>query len=177
MELVFLSIVYCFLGLITEKEALCWTDSRFYLQAEKELPEGWKMMKMAPGEPNLSTWLVENLPAKSVVGMDGSLFNFKVFKAIQSKLKNYDIEINYEGPNLIDKIWTDRPKYPSDEAVIHPIEYCGKTYKDKVSDIRKMMKDNNSDYLILSALHAICWLYNLRGNDIEYNPLLYIICL
>lgn len=174
MEQVFNLYYIGFLGLITETEALCWTDSRFYLQAQKELPKEWKMMKMSPGQPTLSTWIIENMPPKSIVGLDGSLFNFKVFKALQSKLKTHDIEINYEGDNLIDKIWVDRPKYPSDEAIIHPIEYCGKTYKEKIAEVRKMMKSNNCNYLILSALHGVCWLYNLRGNDIEFNPLLYI---
>lgn len=156
---------------ITDSEAILWTDGRYFLQAEEELRETEiKLFKMGERDvPSLNKYLEENLNDSHTVGFDGKLFScYEVenMKKIFSK-KNIKINIDYD---LIDEIWKSRPELPRGKVFIHDTKYCGVNVSDKLESIRKDMKKKEIDYYLLSSLDDIAWMFNIRGKDIEYNP-------
>lgn len=149
-----------------------WTDGRYFLQAEKELKgSGIKLFKMeTDGVKNYDDWLVDHLNEKSTVAFDGRTLSIKDVEKLKKKFELKDIHLKTDD-DLINEIWQDRPNLPNGKIIEHPIEYSGKTYDEKLSDIRDAMKEKNADYYILSSLDDIAWTFNLRGSDVDYNPI------
>ena len=156
---------------ITEKEAILWTDGRYFIQAEKQL-EGSeiKLFKMGiPGFPTYKEWLKNNLKEGDTLGFDGKVFpqsDVVELKKIIGK-KSIDFIDQYD---LVDEIWTDRPELPKGKVFIHDVKYTGKTAKEKVEEVRKEMRDKDADYFLLGSLDDIAWIYNIRGRDVACNP-------
>lgn len=148
-----------------------WTDGRYFVQAEKELEgSGVKLFKMdTAGVKDYDDWLVDHLNEKSTVAFDGRTLSIKDVEKLKKKFELKDIHLKTDE-DLIDEIWQDRPNLPNGKIIEHPVEYSGKTYDEKLSDIREAMKEKNADYYILSSLDDIAWTFNLRGSDVDYNP-------
>jgi Xaa-Pro aminopeptidase len=157
---------------ITENEAILWTDGRYFIQAEKEL-EGseYKLYKMAtPGYPTYTEWLKKTLKPEEAIGFDGKVFAQESVENLQRELKEKQIKLIDEY-DLISKIWEDRPNLPKGEAFIHEIKYTGKTSVEKIKEVREEMKKQNIDYFLLGSLDDIAWLYNIRGIDVASSPI------
>lgn len=92
---------------------------------------------------------------------------------LKTQLQQAGHELVPVKPNLIDLIWTDRPSRPCNPIVPLPLKYSGVSVAKKLSDIRVQMKEKNSTVLVVTALDEIAWLLNLRGSDIEYNPVFF----
>ena len=88
-----------------------WTDGRYYLQAGKQLHEGWKMMKLEAGEPHYSEWIKNNIKSGTKIGCDEAQIPQKVFETRSAALKANGIEL-VPGKNLVDEIWEGRPPMP-----------------------------------------------------------------
>ncbi len=89
-----------------------WTDSRYYIQAEKELYPGWKMMKWERGQTTLTEWVLANLKKESTIGLDFNLITKDVYDAFNGKFKEY--KFVHDSKNIVDQIWEGRPKYNQD---------------------------------------------------------------
>lgn len=156
---------------ITQEEAILWTDGRYFIQAEREL-EGseYKLFKIAiPGFPTYTEWLKDNLKDGDVLGFDSRVFPQSSVENLEKEFKEKDIKFVDEY-DLVGEIWEDRPKLPNGKVFIHQLKYTGKTGKEKIEEIRCEMKKHNADYFLIASLDDIAWTYNIRGKDVINNP-------
>ena len=161
---------------VTLKKAGLWTDSRYFLQAEQQLTgSAIKLFKIGiPGTPSIMEWLKNELKAGEKVGIDPQLVSYQEFQKLEAFLKSWKIQLTAVTPNLIDKIWSDRPEFPQFPIHPHALKYAGETTAEKLRQLREKMKREGVSAHILTTLDANAWLFNIRGRDIEFNPL--VIC-
>ena len=156
---------------VTTKRAGLWTDSRYFLQAARQL-EGKDIdlyKEMLPETPSISTFIKTYLGTGAVVGIDGKVFSTEAVKQLQDELKTNGIIIKCINDPM-NKIWKDRPAMPEDPAFIYETQYAGKSCGEKLTAIRKEMKKKGAEALLISALDEIAWTLNIRGNDVHCNP-------
>lgn len=156
---------------ITQNKAALWTDSRYFLQAEKELANsGIELCKQGlPETPSLESWITMQLDNGDLVGIDGRVFQVSMAKSLIGQLHKSGIECNSDI-DLISPIWGNRPELPSDKAFIQELKYAGKSVAEKISEIRKSMQLKDVSAYLICALDEVNWAFNIRGNDISYNP-------
>lgn len=157
--------------IITEDRAILWTDGRYFIQAEKEL-EGseYELFKMGiPGYPTYTQWLKDNLKDGDTIGFDGKVFAQTSVENLEKEFADREIGFIDEY-DLVGELWKDRPPLSKGKAFVHEIKYTGKTTIEKLEEVRQALKESNVDYLILGSLDDLAWLYNIRGRDVENNP-------
>lgn len=156
---------------VTLGEAGLWTDSRYFIQAEKQLEgSGIRMHKLrVPDAVDYPEWLAQTLTPDSRVGLDSFCTSVNAMKQLQSTLNPKGIKV-VEKTDLLGEIWLDRPALP--ETPVFPVktEVAGKSVKEKLQKIQDYLAENELDYYLFSALDEIAWLYNIRCKDIPYNP-------
>lgn len=160
-------------AIITAKEARLWTDGRYFVQAADQLKGSTvKLMKMGePGVPKLLEYLENEFPENGVLGFDGrvvSMGDGKAYKEIVDK-KHGKIIYDYD---LIDAIWEDRPALSTEPVFGLEEKYTGESVESKFARIREEMKKAETTEHVLTTLDDICWTLNIRGNDIDFFPLL-----
>ena len=156
--------------IVFEDSAYLWTDGRYFIQAEHQLEgSGITLMKAGTKDtPRVSTFLHDKLKDNDVVGFDGTLLTASY---VEGLLHAIDKKITLKtGEDLVNSVWKKRPALPF--SLLYKLDtfFSGKSTKDKISDLRAKMKECNTNTHILSSLTDIAWLFNLRGNDIEYTP-------
>ena len=153
-------------------EACLWTDSRYWEQAQKEIePNGIKLFRYgAPGVPSYADWMAEHFPKGSVVGYDPTLFSCTDLKRLEEKLSASDICLPADE-NLVNSVWNNRPPLKSNPIYEHDIS--PRSREQKLIAVRKKLKEKNADFLLVTSLDEVAWLFNLRGNDIPHNPVFY----
>lgn len=159
------------LVVITADHAGLWTDSRYFLQAEMEL-EASEIELHKPKDrfaPEHITWLGKNLAAGSVVGIDGDLCTIGQFERYSEILAQTNKTLD-TSCDLFDEVWKDRPDVPDNKIFEHDIKYAGKSRVEKINEIRSEMKDQSVDHHLITTLDDIAWAFNIRGNDVEFNP-------
>lgn len=156
---------------VTMDDAGLWTDGRYYIQAEQELKDsGIRLFRAADiGVPSYIEWLKDALDNGSTIGFDGSVFPVSVVKEIKETLKDKNIKLEYNY-DLINMVWSDRPELPKTPVFAHEMKFAGKTRTDKLKDVREWMKKLGGGYFLLSSLDDIAWLLNIRGGDVNNNP-------
>ncbi|MBN2261879.1 MAG: aminopeptidase P family N-terminal domain-containing protein, partial [Prolixibacteraceae bacterium] len=156
---------------IIHEQSLLWTDSRYYLQAEQQLEgTGIEMMKARePESISLEQWLFQNLKNGNIVGFDGTCYAAAEIKQLKQTLNKKGIIIN-DQIDLIDDLWENRPSLPNSKAFLHPINLAGKSRTEKISQLRDLMHKSDADCSIISALDDLAWTFNIRGADVECNP-------
>eukprot|EP00189_Rhodosorus_marinus_P012907 CAMPEP_0184745256 /NCGR_PEP_ID=MMETSP0315-20130426/7886_1 /TAXON_ID=101924 /ORGANISM="Rhodosorus marinus, Strain UTEX LB 2760" /LENGTH=575 /DNA_ID=CAMNT_0027217279 /DNA_START=117 /DNA_END=1841 /DNA_ORIENTATION=+ len=160
-------------AVVTQEEALLWTDARYFLQADKELSDQWKLMKaLTPGVPHIHEWLRSNLKEGDQIGVDPTLISITDAERIKAQTQPKKISLVYLGGNLVDKTWTSgRPPLSSDPLRIHPMKYAGLKVTGKLSKIAESMVAKKATDLLVSKLDDIAWILNLRGSDVPNTPL------
>eukprot|EP00189_Rhodosorus_marinus_P001348 CAMPEP_0113970716 /NCGR_PEP_ID=MMETSP0011_2-20120614/11481_1 /TAXON_ID=101924 /ORGANISM="Rhodosorus marinus" /LENGTH=579 /DNA_ID=CAMNT_0000985423 /DNA_START=119 /DNA_END=1857 /DNA_ORIENTATION=+ /assembly_acc=CAM_ASM_000156 len=160
-------------AVVTTEEALLWTDARYFLQADKELSDQWKLVKdRTPGVPGIHEWLRDNLREGDKVGVDPTLFAIAASERIKSCIQPKNIELVFLSDNLVDKTWTSgRPPLSADPLRIHPMKYAGLKVEDKLSKISESIVAKQATDLLVSKLDDIAWILNLRGSDVPNTPL------
>lgn len=150
-----------------------WTDGRYFIQAEREMEgTGVTLFKMGEeGVPTISEYLEKNMEAGETLGFDGKVVPAAEGLSYEKKLSKKKIRIRYDK-DLAMEVWTDRPALPCNPIYVLSDELCGKSFEEKLSDVRKVMEENNANAYLLCKLDDICWLTNLRGNDVECNPVI-----
>ncbi|MBO7302238.1 MAG: aminopeptidase P family protein [Bacteroidaceae bacterium] len=156
---------------VTMDSAALWTDSRYWLAAEKQLVgSGVELMKDgAVGTPTIAVWLKDSLAEGAVVGVDGSVCSIAEVKAWSDELSAYGIQID-ASKDPFSVIWCNRPAIPSGKAFVLPLEYCGEKASSKIGRLREALLQLGADGMLVTMLDEVAWLTNLRGNDVEYNP-------
>lgn len=156
---------------VLKEEAGLWTDTRYFIQAEKQLQgSGIKMHKLrVPEAVDYPDWLAMHLPEGSRVGVDSFCISVYDMKNTVGKLKANGIDL-VEKTDLLGEIWLDRPALPENQISLLPTQTAGESAASKIEMIRKQLSTAGADYFLFSCLDEIAWLYNIRCNDIEYNP-------
>ena len=156
---------------ITLNKAGLWTDSRYFLQAENELSHsGIDLYKeKISGTPELKDWISTGLPAGSVVGVDGRMFQASELQALQAFFKTKQIQLVTDFQPL-DELWQDRPAFPSGKLFLLPEEFSGQSARSKIEALRQDMAKHNATVTVIAALDAVAWLFNIRGTDVDCNP-------
>ncbi len=160
---------------ITKDMAGLWTDSRYFIQAAKELDgTGIKLFRMGmPDVPDYLSWLKDMLPSDSTVGFDGGLLSVIEYESLKNKLDEKNISLYYLS-DLIDDIWENRPSIPLGKIIEVGIDTVGENRIDKLDRVIKKLNVYGANSHLIAALDDIAWLFNIRGTDIEYNPV--VIC-
>ena len=161
-------------AVVTLEHAALWTDSRYFIAAEKELNgTGFQLMKLrVEGTPSVSEWLASELSTyeKAVVGLDGNVNSFAEVAAMEQELATKgNITVRTDADPMAE-LWTDRPVIPDNEVQLHPLEYSGELTSSKISRVRKYLSECGADGLLVTALDEIAWVLNLRGSDVHCNP-------
>jgi len=160
-------------AVILMDKAGLWTDSRYFLQAEKELEgSGITLYKeMLPETPSITKFLCQNLKPGESVSIDGKMFSVQQVEQMKEDLASYQLQVNLFGDPL-KNIWKDRPSMPDAPAFIYDVKYAGKSCGEKVAAIRTELKKKGIFALFLSSLDEIAWTLNLRGSDVHCNPVI-----
>lgn len=159
-------------AVITSDNGGLWTDSRYFIQAEEQLTDtGLKLFKeRMPETPSIPQWLCSVLKKGERVGIDGYTTPLQTVNELRNELSAYGIEVvMIEDPYKT--IWNDRPDLPDNKLFILEEKYSGESASSKISTIRNHISNTGTDYILISALDEIAWTLNMRGTDIECNPL------
>lgn len=152
---------------IFNDEACLWTDGRYHIQAENQLKGSEiKLFKQGNiGVPTYKEYIVSKLAENSKIGIDAKILLSSDVNEILSKKKFKIVDFD-----LLAEVWKKRPALAAEKLFILEDKYTGKSYKEKVKEIRAILKEKNADYNIISSLDDIAWIYNFRGDDVQHNP-------
>lgn len=116
--------------------------------------------------PTIQEWTADQVEGGKVVGVDPSVVTAADARKLADKIKKKGGEYKAVSENLVDLVWGQkRPARPSEQVRVQPLEYAGKSFADKIEDIRKELEKKKSLGFVVSMLDEIAWLYNLRGNE------------
>ena len=156
---------------VTLDKAGLWTDSRYFLQAGEQLKDSSiELFKMGvPGVPTIEGFLASELPAGAVVGADGACLSFAEADDTERKLAVYGIEYRLTQ-DLIERVWADRPALPDQPLFLHPEEYSGASAKERIGAVRGKLRAQGANATIITMIDELAWVFNVRGNDVSFNP-------
>lgn len=158
-------------AVVTLDKGGLWTDSRYFLQAEMQLKNsGLSLMKEGLADtPSIAEWLKQQLKPGANVGVNPEMFSNNGYVALQNELQEADIHLM--PVDLIQPIWVERPALPTTPFYVMDLKYTGKSVTEKLTELRREMKHRHADVYVISSLDEIAWLFNIRGTDVDYNPL------
>ncbi|KAM0057674.1 putative xaa-Pro aminopeptidase [Helianthus debilis subsp. tardiflorus] len=160
------------LALITKNEALLWTDGRYFLQAEQQLSDQWRLMRM--GEyPAVEIWISTNLPEDSAVGIDFWCISVETAQKWKSLFAKKQQNLVPTTKNLVDEVWNDQPQAEINPVHVHPLKFSGCSVSDKLKDLRENLKKEKARAIIITTLDEVVWLFNIRGGDVSYSPVVH----
>jgi Xaa-Pro aminopeptidase len=159
-------------AVVTASFAGLWTDSRYFLQAERQLEgSGFQLMKLtSPQNPQFIEWIAENVTSGNRIAFDGRIVSRVIYKLLKNSTCSKEVSIETES-DLISELWTERPPVPNAPAFDHPMEFCGTARELKIEQVRAEMGKMKVNYHLLTSTDDIMWLLNIRGNDVLYSPL------
>ncbi len=160
-------------AVITKDDGCLWTDGRYFFQAENQLSgSGIRLMKMFVGDtPSITEYLQANIPEGGCVGFDGRVLSMGEGQEYEEALSVKNIRISYSD-DLIDTIWEDRPALSKKPAFFLEEKYSGESSASKLARVRAAMREHGADTHIIASLDDVCWLLNIRGDDVDFFPLL-----
>ena len=160
-------------AVITKDDAGLWTDGRYFFQATNEMEgSGIRLMKMFVGDtPSVTEFLADVVPEGGTVGFDGRVLSMGEGQEFEEALSAKNITIDY-SEDLIDEIWEDRPPLSEKPAFFLEEKYSGESTESKLKRVREKMKEAGADIHIIASLDDTCWLLNVRGDDVDFFPLL-----
>lgn len=160
-------------AVITKDDGGLWTDGRYFFQATNELEgSGIRLMKMFVGDtPSITEYLHDAIDEGGTVAFDGRVMSVDEGKEYEEFLSDKNIKIDYEE-DLIDAIWEDRPSLSKKPAFFLEEKYSGESSASKLARVRKAMAEKGADTHIIASLDDVCWLLNVRGDDVDFFPLL-----
>ncbi len=158
--------------LITHGFAGLWTDSRYFLQAEKELENsGIHLFRSGEkGIPDPEEWMVSNLPENATIGFNGKCLSAAKIESWKNTFS--DKKFSFIGDiDIINRVWVNRPKLPVNPVFRYDLTFSGESSSEKIQRIRQDLEKKHADALFLTLLDEIAWVFNIRGQDVDYNPL------
>jgi Xaa-Pro aminopeptidase len=156
--------------IVTQDFAGVWADSRYWEQATKELAgSGIELVKLQPGEPGPLEWLAEQAKADSVVAVDGAVLAVASSRTLASNLYAKGARLRTDL-DLLTELWDGRPTLPTQAIYEHVAPQATQLRSDKLTRLRGVLAERGADWHFLATLDDIAWLFNLRGEDVSYNP-------
>ena len=161
-------------AVVTMNEAALWTDSRYFIAANEQLKgtEFVLMKERISGTPTISQWLgrmLQNVKSPQV-GIDGTVCSATAVIQLVTELRHeggITLRTNFDPLKLI---WNDRPSLPLSPVYVQPLQYAGESAQSKLHRIRKALRQQHADGMLMCALDDIAWTLNLRGDDVHCNP-------
>ena len=153
---------------VTHDHAGLWTDSRYFIQALQQLEgSGVELHKTRiPGAVGIPEWLADRV---KVVAFDGLCQSVDFVSELRSAIPEVHLE---DVPDMLEELWEERPEVPVTPVTTLDVDSFGGTQRcEKLEWLRKWMMLNDVDSVLLSSLDEIAWMLNVRGADIDYNPL------
>lgn len=157
-------------AVVLKDKAYLWTDGRYTLQAGKELDEKYWKVEMVGDGVEMDDWLGDVVGEGGKVGVDPMVVRVEGGRKMKCSLEKSKVEIVEVQENLVDRIWKDRPEFPTGALRVHPIKYSGVDIKEKLKLLRAEMEKQNADALLVSMLDEVAWVLNIRGDDIPHCP-------
>ena len=160
-------------AVVTADEAYCWTDSRYFIQAEAQLEgTGFKMMKEdGPEAVDLIDWVTEHTQAGQTVGIDGMTFSVAYAQKLEQELNDNGVKLCTDFP-MFDYIYPDRPARPLNKIFIHDEKIVGQDVDSKIEAVMQQVKPELANAILISALDDLAWVTNLRAaGDINFSPI------
>ncbi|MGA1978305.1 MAG: aminopeptidase P family protein [Bacteroidales bacterium] len=159
-------------AVVTETFAGFWTDSRYFLQAERQLAgSGFEVVKpSSSGFSDCIEWIASNLRNGSRIAFDGRIISISLARKLKKDLEGKRMKFQVDC-DLVSDIWQDRPSLPSSDVWEHAPEFSGLDRIKKIHAVREQMKKLGIDYHLLTSPDDIMWLLNIRGNDLPFTPL------
>ncbi len=161
-------------AVVTMNEAALWTDSRYFIAAAEQLKgtEFVLMKERVSGTPTITQWLGEVLRniRSPQVGIDGMVSSTAEVEELISGLRQeggITLRTNFDPLTII---WKDRPAIPQNPVFIQPLEYAGEACHEKISRVRRALRQKHADGMLVASLDDIAWMLNLRGSDVHCNP-------
>ena len=156
---------------VSKEEAGLWTDGRYFIQAEKELSgTGIRLFRMLDeGVPTIQEYLKQNMKEGQTLGFDGRVVDTAFGRRLEKALAEKKVRFAFDR-DLGDAVWADRPALPCHPVTVLDEAICGKTAGEKLADVRQKMEEAGADAFLLSKLDDLMWLLNIRGADVECNP-------
>jgi Xaa-Pro aminopeptidase len=158
------------LAVVALKSAALFVDGRYTVQAPREVDltlfdiEGIRTTALRP-------WLLANLHRGAKIGFDPKLHTISEIEALTLQIKSHELALKPTPRNLVDRVWgAERPLPPLGMMKLQPIHYAGRSSADKIADVQAVLKEAKQDAVVLSASDSVCWLFNIRGNDVAHNP-------
>ncbi|HPS11194.1 MAG TPA: aminopeptidase P family N-terminal domain-containing protein, partial [Paludibacteraceae bacterium] len=155
---------------VTLDKAGLWTDSRYFLQGADQLKDSTiDLMKQGlPETPEIIPWLSTELKSGDKVAVNAQMFSVNAYASMKAELKMSGIEL--VSHDLLKEVWTDRPALPHNPFFVFDVKYSGKSVTDKLILLREELRKAHANVFVMSALDDIAWLFNIRGNDVAFNP-------
>lgn len=159
-------------AVVTLREAGLWTDGRYFIQAEAQLAgSSVNLFQMGEeGVPTIAQFMADKLPEKGILGFDGRTISMGDGQEYEAVVQEKKGTILYEE-DLIGLIWKERPALSEEPAFMLAQKYTGESVSSKLIRLRQKMSESGANTHIITSLDDICWLLNIRGNDIEFFPL------
>lgn len=154
-------------------EAGLWTDGRYFIQAERQLAgSGVTLYRMGvEGVPTMEEFLLDKIPANGKLAFDGRVIAGKEGRFLAEKLAKKGVVLAVHE-DLVGMAWKDRPAMSCTPAFLLEERYAGRSAKEKLADIRKIMAEKQADTHLLTTLDDIAWLLNIRADDVACTPVL-----
>lgn len=158
--------------LISHDFAGLWTDSRYWVQAEHQLKDtGIQLMRLGAADVHKPLdWLINNLHASDNVAIDANVFDYASCKSWLDSLGSLGINLVLDK-DPVAEIWLDRPGLPSASIYQHKPPFACRSIIENLTAIRQSMAENGAQWHFISSLDDIAWILNLRGADVDYNPI------
>lgn len=155
---------------VTKRRAGLFTDGRYFIQAENQLKDtGIDLIKMGEEKsPTLIEYLIENTSDCAKIGVNGLTLDYEFYYELINKIGKHRMLVT--DVDLVGEIWEDRPSLPKNKAYSLDLKYCGESAGSKIERLRDKLREEGCDYDFIGGLDDICYLYNIRGNDVSYNP-------
>ena len=157
--------------LVWKDGAGLWTDGRYFIQAEHELAgTGVTLFRMQDeGVPTIVEFLQQNMKEGQTLGFDGRVLTTSQGQNYEKKLESKKIRLAYER-DLAEEIWTDRPAFPAGQVTVLDEGLAGRSFEEKLEKVMEKVHREGADSLLLTKLDDLMWLFNIRGCDVECNP-------
>ena len=157
--------------LVWQEGAGLWTDGRYFIQAERELEgTGVTLFRMQDeGVPTIKEFLQKEMKQGQTLGFDGRVISAKAGISYEKALADKEIRFSYDK-DLADEIWTDRPEFPAGKVFLIDEALAGRSFEEKRGDVMEKLKKEGADSFVLTKLDDLMWLFNIRGCDVECNP-------
>lgn len=156
---------------LTATEAGLWTDGRYFIQAEQQLAgSGIRLWRMGEADvPDVPEYLAETMHKGQCLAYDGRTISIQYATELKKKLDQLQL-VYQENVDLVDGLWQGRPAFPKEPVWLLDEKYTGSSRREKLDMVRRAMREKEAELHLLASLDDIAWLFNIRGNDIAYNP-------